>query len=130
MKQILTLLLFAKKNSINCQFPWHPTSKIRRLVSTVTTTKWVDCQYFKLFSARRSQVLIENSVLLLNLAKCILTMRNTGPELSIATVTNVCAINVGVIDRMTDIARLGDITTHTNKVKSGCVAVDCIALNY
>jgi len=29
------------------------------------------------------------------------------------------AINVGVIDRMTDIARPGDITTHKNKVKSG-----------
>jgi len=41
-----------------------------------------------------------------------------GPELSMATVTDVRAINVGVIDRMTDIARPGDITTHTNKVKS------------
>ena len=37
----------------------------------------------------------------------------------IVTVTNVRAINVGVIDRMTDIARPGDITTHANKVKSG-----------
>ena len=45
-------------------------------------------------------------------------MRNTGPELSIATVTNVRAINVGVMGRMTDVARPGDIKTHTNKVKS------------
>ena len=37
-------------------------------------------------------------------------------------VTNVRAISVGVIDRMTDIARPGDITTHTNKVKSGATA--------
>jgi len=119
MKQILTLLLFAKKNNINCQFLWHPTSKIRRLVSMVTPTKWVHCQCFKLCSARRSQVLIENCTLLLNLAKRIPTVRNASPELSIATVTNLRPINVGVMDRMTDIARLGNITTCTNKVTSG-----------
>ena len=101
MKQILTLLLFAKKNNINCQFLWHPTSKIRRSVSTVTPTKCVHCQCFKLFSARRSHVLIENCALLLILGKRIPIMKNTGPELSIAAVTNVRAINVGVIDRMT-----------------------------
>jgi len=88
-------------------------------VSTATPTKWVHCQCFKLFSARRSQVLIENSALLLNLAKRIPTVINTSPELSIATVTNVRAINVGVMDSMTDIARLGDIETQTNKIKSG-----------
>jgi len=88
-------------------------------VSTATPTKWVHCQCFKLFSARRSQVLIENCALLLNLAKRIPTVINTSPELSIATVTNVRAINVGVMDSMTDIARLGDIETQTNKIKSG-----------
>ena len=119
MKQILALLLFAKKNNINCQFLWQPTSKLRRLVNTVTPTRWVHCQCFKLFSVRRSQVLIENCALLLILAKCIPIMKNTGPELRMATVTNVRAINVGVIDRMTDIARPGYITTHTNKVKNG-----------
>ena len=62
---------------------------------------------------------MENCALLLILAKRIPIMTNTGPELIIATVTNVRAINVGVIDRMTDIARPGDITTHTNKVMSG-----------
>ena len=48
-----------------------------------------------LFSAR-SQVLIENCALLLILAKRIPIMKNTGPELSIVTVTTVRAINVGV----------------------------------
>ena len=65
---------------------------------------------------------------LLILAKRIPIMKNTGPELSIATVTNVRAINVGVIDRMTDIARPGDITTHTNKVKSGGNGHDTIVV--
>ena len=97
-------------------------------MSTVTPTKWVHCQCFKLFSARRSQVLIENCALLLILAKRIPIMKNTGPELSIATVTNVRAINVGVIDTMTDIPRPGDITTHTNKVKSGGNGHDTIVV--
>ena len=92
--------------------PTPTTSTIRRLVSTVTPTKWVHCQCFKLFSARKSQELIENCALLLILAKRIPIMKDTGPELSIATVTNVRAINVGVIDRVTDIARPGDITAH------------------
>jgi len=55
-------------------------------------------------------------------------MQNTGPELSIATATNVRSINVGVIDRLTDIARPGDITTHTNKVKSGGNGHDTIVV--
>ena len=46
----------------------------------------------------------------------------------IVTVTNVRAINVGVIDRMTDISRLGDITSHTNKVKSGSNGHDTIVV--
>ena len=66
--------------------------------------------------------------LLLNLAKRIAIVRNTGPELSIVTVTNVRDINVGVIDRMTDLARLGDITTYTNKVKSGRNGHDTIVV--
>jgi len=128
MKQILTLLLFAKKNNMNCQFLLLPKSKIRRLVNTVTPTRWVHCQCFKLFSARRSQVLIENCALLLILVKRIPILKNTGPELSIATVTNVRAINVGDIDRMTDIARPDDITTRTNKVKSGGNGHDTIVV--
>jgi len=90
--------------------------------------KWVHCQCFKLFSARRSKVLIENCAVLLILTKRIPIMKNTGPELSIATVTNVRAINVGVIDRMTDIARPGDITTHANKVKRGGNSHDTIVV--
>ena len=128
MKQILTLLLFAKKNNINCQFLWQPTRKIWWLVSTVTPTKWVHCQCFKLFSARKSQELIENCALLLILAKRIPIMKNMGPELIIATVTNERAINVGVIDRVTDIARPGDNTKHTNKVKSGGNGHDTIVV--
>ena len=38
-----------------CQFLLAPRSKIWRLVSTVSPTRWVHCQCFKLFSARRSQ---------------------------------------------------------------------------
>ena len=41
---------------------------------------------------------------------------------------NVRAINVGVIDTMTDIARPGYITTHTNKVKSGGYGHDTIVV--
>ena len=113
------IITLRQENNINCQFLLLPRSKIRQLVSTVTPTRWVHCQCFKLFSARRSQILIKNCALLLILAKRIPIMKNTGPELSIATITNVRAINVGDIDRMTDIARPGNITTHTNKVKSG-----------
>ena len=83
---------------------------------------------FKLFLASRSQVLIENCALLLNLAKRIPTVRNTGPELSISTVTNVRAIHAGVMDRITDIARQGDRTTYTNKVKSGRNGHDTIVI--
>ena len=124
MKQILTLLLFAKKKQH--KLPVFVVSKKQDPAVSEHGNP------YEVGALSMLQALLceeeSNCPLILILAKRIPIMKNTGPELSIATVTNVCTINVGVIDRMTDIARPGDITTHTDKVKSGGNGHDTIVV--